>query len=652
MTKEKKSFRKFASKHLATVIETRRKTAKGRKEKKERVEKKKVREAKSAVREERDHQADLERLKDHDPQFYSFLEEEDPTLLQFGQEDVDILGDGSGSDAETDADDDDVGGDEGEGEDDEKEGGVGSSRGKKQEQQERKALPRRLSAKDVRTVVNSKDPQQLCNLFLSAVRELGAKLKFAPHPDSTRKFEDPALVKESLVSAARAFGDALPALLSTSKNGVAFKKHSYRGIAKRFLLSFVVVVAEGSTDGSLAGPLMQTILPFVPMLHLIHGCTKAILRVALHLCSHAEEKARLASYMVVRAVATRAAGTRTMYQSSAFKGIFLTLVKAAHTYTLHTLPVVAFLMNAVVDLYGTDLEAAYQHCFVYLRQLAIYLRAALVQQSASNVRTLFNWQYVNALRTWGLVVSSYAQPSQLGPLIHPVVQVALGFMDLFSSPRVFPLHLHLLEMLNHLSARAGVYIPVTTYILRILTSPSIAINAKDASRGMGEHVDLQFTMRVKKSQMRSSAYHVSVWQECLYLLVEHLAANSHLIGFPEAFWAVQATLNKLKKEVKFPKIVSMLHTVSKHFDATARAITAKRDKVAFGPCDVDDVKMFEDELKAAGNPLQTYYATLRATRMKEFSEKQANLNERGTLEDAVEKGERERKKRRMEQRQA
>ena len=72
VTKEKKSFKKYAQKHLATIVHARRTGAKAKKEKMERIDRKKTREAKAAAKEEREHQEQLDRLKDVDPQFYSF----------------------------------------------------------------------------------------------------------------------------------------------------------------------------------------------------------------------------------------------------------------------------------------------------------------------------------------------------------------------------------------------------------------------------------------------------------------------------------------------------------------------------------------------------------------------------------------------------
>lgn len=648
--KVKKSFKKFAKKHLAGVIETRRKTAKGKKEKIERGERKKVRETKATAKEEREHVEHLERLKDTDPEFYSYLEEEDPTLLQFGKDDFDLVDENEGSDAETEVDEEDNRGasseDEAEGEgeddddDDDDEEGEGSEK-------EDNSPMRRVTVEELQKLIASNKTESLINIFVSGVREMGYKMKEKLRLNSTRKFEDPALVKRSLLIVAQHVGKNLSTLISGKG---AFRSHKTRYLVKRLLFGVTAVIGEGSVDGALTAGLLQALVPFVPLLHYVKGTTKSVLKSALTLCAAPEEPVRVAAYMVVRTIATRATGTRSMYQSTAFKGIFLALIRAAHQYTVHTQTTVAFLMNCTVDLYGTDMEAAYQHTFVYLRQLAIYLRAALQQQTQANVRAVVNWQYLIALRTWGAVVSTYSEPSQLGPLIHPVVQIATSLMDLFASPRMFPMHLQILEVLNHIASRAdAVYIPVAPYLLRILSSPSVALSNAPNASASNEPVELPFTIRVKKSQARSNTYHRAVWTEALYLLTEHLATHSHTIGFPETFWAVDSTVKKLRGEVKVPKIHSQLSTLLRHMQTTSQRIAAKRDQAAFGPCDLSAVKQFEDEMRAQGGALVTYHQSLRQQRVAMFASRQKSLLEdRVTLESAVRSGEsKKRTKKRM-----
>jgi nucleolar complex protein 2 len=144
-------------------------------------------------------------------------------------------------------------------------------------------------------------------------------------------------------------------------------------------------------------------------------------------------------------------------------------------------------------------------------------------------------------------------------------------------------------------------------------------------------------MRVKKTQAAAQTYRVALWLEALYLLTQHLATHSHTIGFPESFWAVATTLRKLRQDVKVPKVQSLICSILRGIDATAKSIAAKREKVSFGPCDVNGVKQFEDEVKSAGTPLMQLHTQLREQRLALFKAKQRNLSERTTLESVVQR---------------
>lgn len=60
-----------------------------------------------------------------------------------------------------------------------------------------------------------------------------------------------------------------------------------------------------------------------------------------------------------------------------FKGIYKAYVLNCHFVNAVKLKHIRFLGNCVIELLGVDLAIAYQHAFIYIRQLAMILRDAL-----------------------------------------------------------------------------------------------------------------------------------------------------------------------------------------------------------------------------------------------------------------------------------
>lgn len=65
---------------------------------------------------------------------------------------------------------------------------------------------------------------------------------------------------------------------------------------------------------------------------------------------------------------------------------------------------IQLMSRCLVQLYSLDPHSAYQHGFVYIRQLALHLRAAINAKTKDAVKNVYCWQYINCLRVRGLVV--------------------------------------------------------------------------------------------------------------------------------------------------------------------------------------------------------------------------------------------------------
>ena len=121
------------------------------------------------------------------------------------------------------------------------------------------------------------------------------------------------------------------------------------------------------------------------------------------------------------------------------KGAYLTFVRHSRFYNRKTMALVSLMCSCVVELYKLDTKASYQHAFVYIRQLAIHLRNAIVNKTKEAHQAVYNWQYINSLRVWVRLLSQSHQVSDLALLLYPLVQIMSGSIRLLPTARNFPL---------------------------------------------------------------------------------------------------------------------------------------------------------------------------------------------------------------------
>lgn len=101
----------------------------------------------------------------------------------------------------------------------------------------------------------------------------------------------------------------------------------------------------------------------------------------------------------------------------------MTYVRNARFTNEQSIPVLTFMGNCIVELFGLDMKSSFSHGFVYIRQLAMVLRNAMVKKSKDSLASVFTWQFLNSLRVWSAVVTQYPKKDELSDLCFPLVQV-------------------------------------------------------------------------------------------------------------------------------------------------------------------------------------------------------------------------------------
>eukprot|EP01061_Rhynchopus_euleeides_P044192 TRINITY_DN7736_c0_g1_i2.p1 TRINITY_DN7736_c0_g1~~TRINITY_DN7736_c0_g1_i2.p1 ORF type:complete len:710 (+),score=335.64 TRINITY_DN7736_c0_g1_i2:81-2132(+) len=373
----------------------------------------------------------------------------------------------------------------------------------------------------------------------------------------------------------------------------------FRSAVRMFISALAQLLTSQGLPDALAAHVLKHAMPVVEYGYTHTGAMRALLKAGLHFVAHTNEKVQLMAFLLVREMA-KPGKLPPPFTDVCMKGMYLTFVKNTRSFSFETYNTVSFVMNECVELFGVDLASAYQHIFMYVRQLAVYLKTALQSGAGEEAfRHVYNWQYINSLRLWSMTVARYNDEKELFPLVYPIAQIACGVVELFPAPKTFPLHLIVISIINHLSRMSGTYIPVSGYLLRILSSPDFSKTYKNTD---GRPVDLMFMLRAKKADLASIPYQTAVFNEAIYLLSEHLAIQSHTLGFPELVFPVLARLKKLQKEVSFPKWRQSVTSLVQKIKNNVAHIQSKRKSLAFGPSDVDKVTALEATIKEEVTP--------------------------------------------------
>lgn len=201
-----------------------------------------------------------------------------------------------------------------------------------------------------------------------------------------------------------------------------------------------------------------------------------------------------------------------------------------------------------MEVFALDDALAYQHAFIYIRQIAVRLRAAPARVDA---------QLLNSVGVWARVLGALAvQPtSALRPLCYPFVQVVLALAAAHASTKYFPLQLQCAEMLHEVTGAAGQFVPLAPILLGVICSTNwspVVATEKGPSRARAttKAPPIETMIAAPNSLLRSKAFQDAVMQRAIVLLRLHLTRYSRSVAFPELSAPIRRALTKFAASTK------------------------------------------------------------------------------------------------------
>ena len=185
------------------------------------------------------------------------------------------------------------------------------------------------------------------------------------------------------------------------------------------------------------------------------------------------------------------------------------------------------------------------------------------------------------------------------------------------------MHFHILSTLQTLCSQSQIYIPLSPYLLDILSSSEFRPTSTPRKSTL-KPLDLEYVIRAPATYPRTRIYQETLSDELVYLLASYHADLVYSIAFPEV---VLPVILQIKKHLKrsatggkgkgmSPKVAQSLKGLVDKLEAQKKWSEEKRRSVGFAPRDRAEVGRWEGKVgeERDKTPLGMWVRTMRKVR--------------------------------------